>query len=351
MAKPDSISKKCILITGGAGYIGSHTVVEFIKAGYRVLSIDNLVNSEPRMVNALKDFATDDFENHNIDIRDKERVIQFFKDHPEIECVVHFAAFKSVLESVENPDKYFDNNVGGLKNVIEGMSFLSGQKRMVFSSSCTVYGNQDKLPVTESSPIQPAESPYGETKQMCERILEDCCKLGSLDSAVSLRYFNPLGASQEVVIGEIPQENPQNLLPFVMKVANKEIEKLKVFGNDYPTRDGSCVRDYIHVEDLADAHVLAYEWALKEGHKGFEAFNLGSGNGITVLELIAAFESATGQSVPLEIGPRRSGDVVAIYADSAKASKLLLWTAKRGLDEMVLSAWNWHINYASMEKA
>lgn len=327
-----------VLVTGGAGYIGSHTVVELINAGYRVTVIDNLERSEYKIIEGVEVITNTKIDFHKIDCLDSSALNNFFSKN-KFTSVIHFAAFKSVNESVANPIAYYKNNVGSLITVLEVMKKYQVND-LIFSSSCTVYGQPDQIPVDESAPFKRAESPYGASKQVCERILEDAATVGF--RIVSLRYFNPIGAHPSALIGELPIGVPNNLVPFVTQTAAGIREKLTVFGNDYNTPDGSCVRDFIHVTDVADAHVKAIQYLNeKKENELFEAFNLGTGEGVSVLELVRKFITATGVKLSYSIGPRRPGDVEKVFADSRKINKAFGWKAKYNLDESLLHAWNW----------
>ncbi len=329
-----------ILVTGGLGYIGSHVVVELQNLDYDVVVIDNLSNSS---INVLENIASITGKKpvfEKLDVRDKNRLSTFFKEHDDIDGVIHFAAFKAVGESVEDPLMYYENNVNSLIYLLQNLQ--DKEVSFIFSSSCTVYGQADVLPVTEDSLVQPAESPYGNTKQIGEEIIKDTCKVKSNLKAISLRYFNPIGAHESSKIGELPLGIPQNLVPYITQTAIGLREQLSVFGTDYPTRDGTAVRDYIHVVDLAKAHVAALKRLLEnQTEKNYEYFNVGTGDGSTVLEVIKGFESATGKKLNYKFDERRSGDVTAAYADTTKVSKVLGWKAKYTLEESLLSAWNW----------
>lgn len=334
-----------VLVTGGAGFIGSHTVVALQQAGYDVVAIDNFENSTPSVIDNIKKITQKDFVFVEIDIRDKQALKNVFSAHPDIFAVIHFAAYKAVGESVEKPLAYYENNVGGTVNLVEAMQQYHVQN-LVFSSSCTVYGNvgADALPITENSPVVKANSPYGNTKKICEELLFDVAK-SSNTKIVALRYFNPIGAHDSALIGELPNGVPNNLIPFVTQTAIGIRERLTVFGNDYPTRDGSCIRDFIHVVDLADAHVKAINYVGKSAQK-FSVFNVGTGNGNTVLEVINAFEKVSGKKLNYQIGPRREGDVVQIFASCDKAEKELGWKANRSLENALQTAWNWELKLA-----
>ncbi len=326
---------KKILVTGGLGYIGSHTVIELINHGYQPIIIDDLSNSSATVLTGIKDICGQDVPFYEADVKFAEAVSKIFLEH-NIDSVIHFAAFKAVGESVKEPLKYYNNNLGGLINLLECMQ-AANVKNIVFSSSCTVYGEPDKSPVDENSPIKKANSPYGNTKQIGEEILFDCKFLNT----VALRYFNPIGAHPTAKIGELPLGVPNNLVPFITQTAAGIREKLTVFGSDYNTKDGTCVRDYIHVVDLAVAHVKALEYINKHPENSFEIFNIGTGNGLTVLEIIKAFERVNAVSLNYSIGERRAGDVEKVWADNHKAETVLGWKAQLDLDEMVRSAWAW----------
>jgi UDP-glucose 4-epimerase len=330
---------KKILVTGGAGYIGSHTIVELLKAGYEVIAIDNFDNSYPSVLENLKKITGQEIPFAEVDIRDKAALKAFVKATPGIDAVIHFAANKAVGESVANPLKYYENNVGGTVNLLEAMQ-ENGIKQIVFSSSCTVYGEATP-PVGEDAPIPVAQSPYGNTKQICEEVLRDQCVATDL-KVVALRYFNPVGAHESALIGELPIGVPNNLVPFITQTAIGKREVLTVYGNDYPTPDGTCIRDYIHVVDLALAHVAAINFlAEKKNEEAFSVFNLGTGQGNSVLEVIQTFEKVTGVKLNYKIGPRRAGDVVQVYASCDKAMSGLGWKTERSLEECMSSSWKW----------
>jgi UDP-glucose 4-epimerase len=326
-----------ILVTGGAGYIGSHTCVELINNGYRVIIIDNFSNSNPKVLEKIKKITNKDFDFYKIDLCNKDALRDVFNKH-EIHATIHFAGLKSVGESVEQPLKYYKNNVLSSINLVEVM-LENNVKNIVFSSSATVYGKPDKLPITEDFPTA-TTNPYGETKLMIERIYTDLYKSDHEWSISLLRYFNPIGAHESGLIGENPKGIPNNLMPYVTKVAKGDLSKLKIFGDDYNTIDGTGVRDYIHVVDLAKGHVKAIE-NLKSG---VNIYNLGTGNGTSVLQLINSFMAVNEVNVPYEIVDRRGGDIAACYADATKAKIELNWVAKRGIQEMVKDAWNFEVN-------
>lgn len=329
-----------VLVTGGLGYIGSHTVVELQNAGFEVVIIDNLSNSSLEVLDGIIQITgkTPLFE--KIDLRQKSEVIQFFEKHQDISGIIHFAASKAVGESVENPLLYYENNLTTLIYLLQACNNYT-IKNFIFSSSCTVYGEPDKLPINESAPIKKATSPYGNTKQISEEILNDSCKVSNLKS-IALRYFNPIGAHDSSKIGELPLGIPQNLVPFITQTAAGLRDQLSVFGDDYPTEDGSCIRDYIHVVDLAKAHVVALERLLKNRNSNqFETFNIGTGKGSSVLEVVNAFEKVTQQKLNYKIVDRREGDVISVYADTKKANEVLGWKAENSMEESLLSSWNW----------
>lgn len=331
---------KKVLVTGGLGYIGSHTVVELQNAGFEVVIIDNLSNSSLEVLDGIIQITgkTPLFE--KIDLRQKSEVIQFFEKHQDISGIIHFAASKAVGESVENPLLYYENNLTTLIYLLQACNNYTIEN-FIFSSSCTVYGEPDKLPINESAPIKKATSPYGNTKQISEEILNDFCNVSNLKS-IALRYFNPIGAHDSSKIGELPLGTPQNLVPFITQTAAGLRDQLSVFGDDYPTEDGSCIRDYIHVVDLAKAHVVALERLLKNRNSNqFETFNIGTGKGSSVLEVVNAFEKITQQKLNYKIVDRRVGDVISVYADTKKANEVLGWKAENSMEDSLLSSWNW----------
>ncbi len=328
-----------IIVTGGLGYIGSHTVVELVNAGYEPVIIDNLANSQPKILEQLSKIIGFKPALYEFDLCDEKKLAEFVEKEPDIEGIIHFAAFKAVGESVANPLKYYYNNFYSLVNLLK--VYTDKPVKFVFSSSCTVYGQPDELPVTEHAAVKPAQSPYGNTKQVAEEILKDVIASGSSLKVISLRYFNPVGAHDSALIGELPIGVPQNLVPFITQTAIGKREKITVFGDDYDTRDGSCVRDYIHVVDLAKAHVAALKLMDNESFQGYDVFNIGTGNGNTVLEIINAFEQATGVKLNYTIGPRRGGDVEKVWGDVTKSKNELNWSAQLGIDTMMSSAWAW----------
>jgi len=332
-----------VLVTGGTGYIGSHTAVELINGGYEVYIIDNLSNSDIRVLDGIEKITGTRPHFEKFDLTDKERVDAFFKKNSDIGSIIHFAASKAVGESVEKPLLYYRNNLLSLINLLEAMK-EGYAPNLVFSSSCTVYGQPEKLPVDESAPVQKAMSPYGNTKQICEEIIQDSIHAIETITAISLRYFNPIGAHESALIGELPIGTPQNLVPFVTQTAAGIREQLQVFGDDYNTPDGTAIRDYIHVVDLAKAHVIALERMLNKKNKArYEFFNLGTGEGYSVLQVIKSFEKTTGQKLNYKIVGRRPGDIEKIWADTRLSNQELGWKAEKGLDEMMLSAWKWQL--------
>jgi UDP-glucose 4-epimerase len=329
-----------ILVTGGAGFIGSHTVVELQKKGHEVIIIDNLLNSSKDVLKGIIAITGIAPEFVKLDLRDKVDVAAFFASH-KIDGVIHFAANKAVGESVENPLLYYENNIATLVYVLQEME-KHRVSSFIFSSSCTVYGQADELPITEQASIKKAASPYGNTKQIGEEIIKDVCHVSKGFNAIALRYFNPIGAHPSAEIGELPLGVPQNLVPYIMQTGIGVREELSVFGGDYPTKDGTCVRDYIHVLDLAKAHVVAMERLLdNKNSENFETFNVGTGKGSTVLEVIESFERVTNTVLNYKIVPRRAGDVTAAYADTTKMNSELGWSAQSSLDEAIKSAWDW----------
>lgn len=330
-----------IVVTGGLGFIGSHVVVELQNEGFEVVIIDNLSNSSEDVLKGIATITEKVPVFEKIDLKDKPEVIDFFKRHHDVEGVIHFAASKAVGESVDKPLLYYENNLNTLVYILQQLQ-QKENSNFIFSSSCTVYGQADELPITESAPIQAAESPYGNTKQIGEEIIKDSCKVAPNLSAIALRYFNPIGAHESVNIGELPIGVPQNLVPFITQTGIGLREQLSVFGNDYPTKDGTCIRDYIHVVDLAKAHVSALKRLVEEKNTAnYEVFNIGTGKGSSVLEVISAFEKISNQKLNYKIVDRREGDVVAAFADTTKANTVLGWKAKSSLEEALMSAWEW----------
>jgi len=335
------MSKK-VLVTGGTGYIGSHTVVELIQQGYEPVIIDNLYNSDISVLDGIERITDKRPAFYQIEMCDLPAMKAFFEIEKDIVAVIHFAAVLIVDESVSKPHFYYHNNLVSTLNLLECMKLYHINK-LVFSSSCTVYGNPDTLPVKEDAGIKPAASPYGNTKKICEEIIADVCKASDLD-AISLRYFNPIGNHESVQIGEIPHGVPTHLVPYITQTAKGIRPFLKVFGSDYSTHDGTCIRDYIHVVDLAEAHISAIKRLMQmKNNSSYEFFNIGTGKGFSVLDMIKAFERATGINIPYELVDRRAGDVEAVYADTAKAETALQWKAQRSVEEMLLSAWKWEL--------
>ena len=334
-----------ILITGGLGYIGSHTVVELIAQGKEVLIVDDLSNANLQVLEGLEKITGQSISFVQLDVKEASPLNELIKTHPQLEGVIHFAAAKAVGESALNPLKYYQNNVGGLLNLLQS---IPTNIPFIFSSSCTVYGDADALPIVENSPIKRPKSPYGNTKKIGEEILEEHSRAHANFKAISLRYFNPIGAHASGYIGENPKGQPENLVPYITQSAVGKIPPLTVFGDDYPTADGTCVRDYIHVVDLARAHVAAFNRLEENKSKtAYEVFNVGTGQGHSVLEVITSFERVSGKTLNYAIGPRREGDIVAAYANVDKALQQLNWSPKYSLDEAVHSAWQWELNNSS----
>jgi UDP-glucose 4-epimerase len=333
------MTKKKILVTGGAGYIGAHTALELTQSGYEAVIVDNLSRSNRILLEGMEKITGSKPNFHEGDCVDREFLRKVFKSEGPIAAVMHFAAYKSVGESVREPLSYYHNNIASLVSILEVMKEF-GVKDFIFSSSCTVYGQPDRIPVDESAPFKRAESPYGATKQMCERILEDSFSTGL--RVISLRYFNPIGAHPSALMGELPIGVPNNLVPFITQTAARKRDKLTVFGGDYNTPDGSCLRDYIHVVDVAVAHIKAMEYMSKKNDDTlYEVFNLGTGIGASVLELVNKFEKVSGVKLNYVIGPRRPGDVEKVYADPTKVNNALGWQTKYSMDEALLHAWEW----------
>jgi UDP-glucose 4-epimerase len=337
--------KKKILVTGGTGYIGSHTSVELIKEGFDVTIIDNLYNSEAEVVDRIHRITGVKPVLEIFDLCDQEKLDRFFRKNKNITAVIHFAAYKAVGESVNKPLEYYRNNLLSLVNLLDAMKCY-GIPDLVFSSSCTVYGQPEKLPVTEDAPLQPETSPYGNTKQIGEAIIRDTTVSNKNIKAISLRYFNPIGAHPSALIGELPRGVPENLVPFIAQTAYGLRDELKVFGVDYNTPDGSCIRDYLHVVDLAKAHVVAVKRLLEgRNKKSYEVFNLGTGKGVSVLEAIKSFERVSGIKLKYRITGRRAGDIEKIWADPSFANKELGWKTLSSLDEAMKTAWDWEKNF------
>ncbi|MDR1544568.1 MAG: UDP-glucose 4-epimerase GalE [Prevotellaceae bacterium] len=335
-----SSSSVKILVTGGMGYIGSHTVVELMQAGFEVYIVDNLSNSNVDVLKGIEKIVGGKPHFENIDCTDYVAMDKFFSKHEGIQVIIHFAALKAVGDSVNRPLPYYRNNVVSLINLLELMP-VHKIPHLVFSSSCTVYGQPDKMPVTEETPRKKAESPYGNTKQICEDIITDTIHANKDLHSILLRYFNPIGAHHTAYIGEQPNGVPENLVPYIVQTAAGIRKKLRVFGNDYNTQDGSCIRDYINVADLAMAHVAAVRRLLEDKTTNTEIFNLGTGAGTSVLELIKKFEETTGVKVPYEIVGRREGDIEAIWSETKKANKILKWKTEISIEETLASAWKW----------
>jgi len=333
--------KKKILVTGGTGYIGSHTTVELINSGFEVVIIDNLSNSEKSVLNGIQNITGILPTFYQFDICNKNKCNDFFKEHNDLNGIIHFAAYKAVGESVEQPLLYYQNNLVSLINILNAMQEFN-INNLVFSSSCTVYGQPDELPVSENAEIKKAESPYGNTKQIAEEIITDFIKANPIYKSILLRYFNPIGAHKSSEIGELPLGIPNNLVPFITQTAAGIRDELKVFGNDYNTNDGTAIRDYIHVVDLAQAHIAALNRLThNENTDAIEIFNLGTGKGVSVLEAIKSFEKVSKQKLNYSYAPRRKGDTVKVWANTDLANNKLKWKAKLSLDDCMLSAWNW----------
>ena len=338
---------KKILVTGGCGYIGAHTIVDLIKNGFDPICVDNNSRSTTALLLGVKNITGKEVKNYKVDICNYDDTFAIFQENTDIKGIIHFAAYKSVGESVEQPLLYFENNLFSLINILKCVKEFN-IPNFIFSSSCTVYGGPDEIPVTENSPIKPAESPYGATKQMGEDIVKEVSN--PENKSILLRYFNPVGAHPSILIGELPLGKPENLVPAITQTAIGKIKQMTVYGDDYPTRDGSCVRDYIHVSDIAHAHTLALQYLInKKNTETCEVFNLGSGNGVTVLEAIKSFEKVSGVKLNYKIGPRRPGDVVAVYANNELAKKVLGWNPGYTLDEMMATAWKWELKLTEDE--
>jgi UDP-glucose 4-epimerase len=333
--------RKKILVTGGTGYIGSHTSVELLQEGFEVIIIDNLYNSEADVVDRIEKITGIRPKLEVFDLCDKVKTDLFFKNKPDIAAIIHFAAYKAVGESVNKPIEYYRNNLLSLINLLGSMKNY-GVGNIVFSSSCTVYGQPEKLPVTEEASLQPAASPYGNTKQIGEEIISDTTNASELIKAISLRYFNPIGAHPSALIGELPRGVPENLVPYITQTAIGLRNELQVYGDDYDTPDGSCIRDYLHVSDLAKAHVVAVKRLIeKRNKKKYEVFNLGTGEGVSVLEAIKSFEKVSGVKLKYKIAGRRQGDIVKIWADPTLANRELGWKTTYSLDDCMKTAWAW----------
>ncbi|MEO1009690.1 MAG: UDP-glucose 4-epimerase GalE [Bacteroidota bacterium] len=330
-----------ILVTGGLGFIGSHTVVELQNEGFEVVIIDDCSNADESVLEGIAAITGQLPIFEKLDLREKAAIRDFFNRHEDIAGVIHFAASKAVGESVQKPLLYYENNLGTLVYLLQELSKKS-KASFIFSSSCTVYGQADKMPITEDAPVKPAESPYGNTKQIGEEIIRDTCKVTPSLQAISLRYFNPMGAHPSAEIGELPRGVPQNLVPFITQTGMGLREQLSVFGDDYPTEDGTCIRDYIYVVDLAKAHVVALKRLLeRKNTQNYEVFNVGTGKGSSVLEVIQSFERVSGQKLNYKIVNRRPGDITAAYADTTKANSVLGWQSEYSLDQAMKTAWDW----------
>lgn len=338
-----------ILVTGGCGYIGSHTIVDLIENGFDVISIDDYSRSTDCLLNGIQRITGKKIKNYHVDLKNFDDTLAVFQENDDIAGVIHFAAYKAVGESVIEPLMYYENNMFSLTNLLKCVKEFK-VPYFVFSSSCTVYGNPDEIPVTENTPEKNAESPYGATKQMGERIVKDFAAQ-STTACILLRYFNPVGAHPSIQIGELPLGKPANLVPAITQTAIGKLPRMQVFGVDYPTRDGSCVRDYIHVSDIANAHTLSIQYLIdKKNSSKCEVFNLGSGNGVTVLEAIKAFEKVSGVKLNYVMGPRRPGDVISVYANNDHAVKTLGWNIRYNLDEMMETAWKWELKIRQDEE-
>jgi len=336
-----------VLVSGGCGYIGSHTIVDLIDNGFEVISVDNYSNSDKKVLEGIEEITGKRIKNYNIDLTDLEGTRKIFEENDDIEGIIHFAALKSVGESVSKPLEYFQNNLNSLLNLLQCVKEFD-VPNFIFSSSCSVYGNAKDLPVTEATPWAEAESPYARTKQMGENILKDFAYAHSATNIVILRYFNPGGAHESAIIGEAPIVVASNLVPVITETAIGKRNEMQVFGDDYDTRDGSCIRDYIHVMDLANAHTKSLQFAMANDASNYEIFNLGIGEGVTVLEAIRAFEKVTGKQLNYKISERREGDVIAIYANNQNASQKLGWQPTRNIEDIMKSAWAWELRRSAM---
>ena len=331
-----------IIVTGGLGFIGSHTVVELQSKGFEIVVVDDLSNSSIEVLDGIKKITKKNIVFENIDLKNHNLVEDFFNRHKDVDGVIHFAASKAVGESVKIPLEYYENNISSLVNVLKELQKLNKPTNFIFSSSCTVYGQAERLPITEKESIKKAESPYGNTKQICEEIIIDTAKSDKNLNAISLRYFNPIGAHESAEIGELPLGIPQNLVPFITQTGAGIRNELIVFGNDYPTSDGTCIRDFIHVVDLAKAHIAALNRLLNKNHgSNYEFYNIGTGKGSSVLEVIKSFEKISKIKLNYKIGSRRIGDIVSAYADTSKANDKLKWKSELSLDQAMKSAWKW----------
>ena len=339
---------KKILVTGGCGYIGAHTILDLIENKFQPVCVDNNSRSTESLLEGIRKITGVTVKNYKVDLCNFDETFAVFQENSDLEGIIHFAAYKAVGESVEKPLMYFENNLTSLINILKCAAEFN-VRNFIFSSSCTVYGTPDRIPVTEESPLKPPESPYGATKQMGEEIVRQAAAAHGITS-IMLRYFNPVGAHPSGLIGELPVGKPQNLVPAITQTAIGKLPQLVVHGNDYDTRDGSNIRDYIHVSDIAHAHILALQYVMENRNlQRCEVFNLGTGNGITVFEVIRSFEKVTGRKLNYVIGPRRPGDVVAIYANNTLAREVLKWVPQYSLDEMMLTAWKWEVKLKEEE--
>ena len=338
-----------VLVTGGLGFIGSHTSVELLNKGYKITIVDNLVNSNIQVLKNIQKITRKKPEFKEIDLRDKKELTKLFK-HNNFDGIIHFAALKSVNESIKKPKLYRENNIGGTKNLLEVITSKKHRTNLIFSSSCTVYGQSKKLPIDEDCPTHDPESPYGETKIKCEEIIIDTVKKSSNLNAISLRYFNPIGAHESLLIGELPNGIPENLIPYLTQTAIGIRDELTIFGNDYPTRDGTCIRDYIHINDLALAHISSLNFLSKVKEKKiYDFFNVGTGKGITVLELINMFEQTNSLKINYRIGNKRKGDITSAYADTSKIKTKIGWFAKKSINNALKTAWEWQKRISNYE--
>ncbi len=341
---------KKILVTGGTGYIGSHTAARLLEKELQIIIIDNFSNSEAEVLTRLEQITGKKIPFSQVDLRDKTRLQQFWEENRDIDSVIHFAAFKGVGESVQKPLMYYENNILSLVNLLE-IGLANGVKNFVFSSSCTVYGQPEVLPVTEQTPIIKPESPYGNTKKISEEILQDLIRSGAELKIIALRYFNPIGAHPSGIIGELPRGVPNNLVPYITQTAAGIRPELKIFGNDYPTPDGTCIRDFIDVNDLAEAHWAALNYLSQKNIAScFEAYNIGTGRGVSVQQLVDTFIKSTGVKIPYNYAPRRPGDITQIWADTSLAEKTLQWKASTPLEITLKNAWSWEKKYRHLEK-
>ena len=335
-------SNQKIIVTGGLGYIGSHTVIELCAKGFKVIIVDDLSNSSLKILNGINDITNSKLVFEKIDLKNKRLVKNLFTKHKDVTGLIHFAASKYVGESIDNPIKYYENNLNSLINILDELKNLGTKINFIFSSSCTVYGEAKNFPITEQESVKKAESPYGNTKQICEEIIEDFIKSYGNIKAISLRYFNPVGAHESGKIGELPSGKPQNLVPLITQTAIGKFKELIVHGNNYPTVDGTCIRDYIHVVDLSKSHLKSLTKLIDEKNNlHYDVFNVGTGKGSSVFEVISSFERITKMKLNYRIGPKRNGDVIKAFACTKKANEILKWKAELSLDQALLSAWEW----------